>query len=441
MPDVDDTVCINAGFDVSYSSGSSSVTSIAGEGSLAIAGGTLEVTGESAIDDLKLASPGTLTGKGEITVTGSFSWTGGTLAGLGLLVLADTASGTVSDADSKALGRHLRNDGSLTWEDGPISLQPALGTSHLDNYGAFYVTGDDATDWTPGGDIPLITNRPGALMVKSGSGTATLGDDKLDFVNDGTVNVSAGTLWLDVTLAGFGGSDITQGQWIVNDNATLKLWAANFVTNSTEIELLGPDAEIVDHNGLDAFRNLATNGGTLRLHGRALNLPGSLDNTGTLSLDPAAAVDVAGDFTGWGGSRLEYEISGTVAGTGFGTVNPAGTANLGGTIMATLQEPFVPDPSDEFAVARRVRARRYLRRRRGRPVRQLRQRQRRRGDAGEQPVPRLRRGVHGQREHLVAHRAELGLRQRARRRRPGLHPCRAHRGVHGGHLIGRLPRR
>ncbi len=348
VPDGTDVVCIPDGVYVIYTAGSSTVTQLQVDGSLTLVGGSLSVADDSLAHELVLAG-GTLIGTAEMSVTGTFNWTGGTVSGSGTLHVEAGASGLITDSGAKTLAGHLRNDGSLEWVDGTIDLSNTLGKSHLDNYGTLTVSGDDTTDWTAGSCCPVITNRPGASVVKTGAGTATLGDELIDFVNDGTVTVQAGTLWLDVTLAG-GVTDITRGTWVVDDNATLKLWAANFVTNSTSITLGGPNAKIVDHTDADAFRNFATNSGTLTLQGRSLNLPGNLDNTGTLAIDPTSVVKLAGDFSNWGGSRLEYRIAGPVAGNDFGVVNPAGGAYLGGTVEATLIGGYVPDPADKLIV-------------------------------------------------------------------------------------------
>ncbi len=125
---------------------------------------------------------GTLTGDGDLAVTGSLLFSGGELAGAGLLTIEAGASG--SFIESATLGRHLVNEGTLKWEDnsadpgGNLSLSSdGDRDSHLDNHGTFEITGiGKSAVWSAGATAPRITNRPGATISSAASDWVTLGE-------------------------------------------------------------------------------------------------------------------------------------------------------------------------------------------------------------------------------------------------------------------------
>ncbi len=99
-----------------------------------------------------------LTGAGNLTVNGVFTWTGGELAGVGARsssVRTRAASLIATDA-GKVLGRHLRNDGYIEWSGGNLSFQLRRGRdSHLDNHGTFEITGiGKSAVWSAGATAP-----------------------------------------------------------------------------------------------------------------------------------------------------------------------------------------------------------------------------------------------------------------------------------------------
>ncbi|MFN8104270.1 MAG: Calx-beta domain-containing protein [Acidimicrobiia bacterium] len=354
VPGTGDVVCIGGGDTVMFTTGTTSISAAEVNGKLYIGGGSLAIG--AAIEDDSLFTDltidgGTLTGAGTLTVTGGFTWKGGELAGSGTLDLTSTVTASISQPAAKTLGRHLRNAGSLTWSDGDIVMRSDGDRHpHLDNAGTFTISGDDTAYRGPGSTIPEITNRAGATIRKTGAGAAKLGDTGSQFGNDGTVEAAGGTLWIDAWLTGFGGSDLTVGTWRVADNATLKLLAADIVTNSADISLLGPNARFLDQDGADALRHFATNSGTLTLAGgRDLAVPGDLGNNATLKLGAGSVVTVPGDFYA-GNGRLEVDVAATTPGQGHGSLTVSGTAYLGGTLAANVVAPFVPAPSDEFTI-------------------------------------------------------------------------------------------
>jgi hypothetical protein len=345
LPGPTDVVCIEDGFYVLHSTGTTFVGELRVNGDLTISGGSIAPATSSTVYDLHLAG-GTLAPVTDLVVTHALDWNSGLLAGTGSTVLAATAAATMTGTGTKTLSGTLVNRGTLTWSSGLFQMSSG-SDPHLDNYGTFEINGA-VTSPSVGEDLPLFTNRPGATIVKRGPGAAKLGDQRATLVNDGTVQVDGGTLWIDTHVDGFGGGDLNTGAWEVADGATLKLFKANDLsTNSADISLLGPSAAFQDGSGNDALTKLATNSGSLTLvGGRDLAVAGEFTNNGTLHLGPGSELSVVEDFYAANG-RLEIGIGG--AGS-YGQVVAGGTAWLGGTVDAQVVAPFVPAPDDQYEI-------------------------------------------------------------------------------------------
>ena len=115
VPGAADTVCIPAEATVQISG---EVTRRAGvinsEGTLEISGGTLELTRSSAtskVVSMIVQNRGVLAGSGILKITGSLSWTDGTMSGDGTTVLASGADATV--ASSSLAERRFTNEGTI----------------------------------------------------------------------------------------------------------------------------------------------------------------------------------------------------------------------------------------------------------------------------------------------------------------------------------------
>ena len=346
VPKSNDVVCIEDGFYVLHSTGTTFVAELRVNGDLTISGGSIAPATSSTVYDLHLAG-GTLAPVTELVVTHALDWTSGLLAGTGSTVLAASAAGTMTGTDAKTLSGTLVNQGTLTWSSGLFQMSSG-SDPHLDNYGTFEIQGA-VTSPSVGEDLPLFTNRPNATIVKRGSGAAKLGDQRATLVNDGSVVVAGGTLWVDMWLDGFGGADLNTGTWVVADGATLKLHATNNLsTNSADISLLGPSASFQDGSGNDALTHLATNSGSLTLAGgRDLAVIGQFTNNDTLHLGPGSELSVAEDFYAANG-RLEIGIGGPTGSNG--QVVAGGTAWLGGTVASEIVAPFVPAPEDQYEI-------------------------------------------------------------------------------------------
>ena len=148
LPDAADHVCIDTGFSVVHSSGTDSILSLQSSGTLTLSGGSLALT-DTANDSNATTltqSGGTLAGVGTLSVAGSLTWSFGTQTGAGTTRILPGASLALTSASTKTLqgGRTLRNEGTTTWENGPIVLwaAPAGLRTVIDNAGLFEVRTD-----------------------------------------------------------------------------------------------------------------------------------------------------------------------------------------------------------------------------------------------------------------------------------------------------------
>jgi hypothetical protein len=122
IPTSEERVCIPAGATVEISGGANAAASITGEGSLAMTGGSLELTdaAQTSTLDTLLLREATLTGPGTLDVEHSLRLAGSAaMTGSGATVLANGATGLIeasSGCEPMSLSaRTLVNEGTLTY--------------------------------------------------------------------------------------------------------------------------------------------------------------------------------------------------------------------------------------------------------------------------------------------------------------------------------------
>jgi hypothetical protein len=181
-------------------------TSVTGSGIALVSGGTLTVNAATSFDNLTMSSA--LAGAGDVTVSSSFVWSGGTLAAGGQLIISAAASATINSS-SISLNRTFRNDGTTTWT--AFDLVMVNGT--FLNNGTFIANSSGAATaaGNASGSVNTFTNA--GTFIKQGSGATTF-DTSLGgvaFNNTGSVQVQAGALVLRAGGASSGSFNVSAG--------------------------------------------------------------------------------------------------------------------------------------------------------------------------------------------------------------------------------------
>ncbi|EAZ90656.1 beta strand repeat-containing protein [Crocosphaera chwakensis] len=317
----------------------------------------LELNGISTVDTFT-QSGGTLQGTGDLTVTGNAIITGGTQRDAGTTILEGNTTLSNLSLDS---GRVLQNEGTVTWNGSTINLNASgteIGSGQILNTstGTFIAEGNSATSITASGfaDIgtaptPLFTNQgvfrkqnsndtdvttisvefdnsntvevlSGILRLSDG-GTHT-GDFEIDsdaelnfnggthdlnsgatITGNGTVNVSSGTVNVDIPY-NFAGTTELSGGGVLNLN--------NAVTTATFIQSGGVLAVTGD---LTVTGNTSLGGGGRQQDAGTTILEGPTSITGTIGFDSGRVLQNENTLT-WTGGTINLNPTGTEIGSG-----------------------------------------------------------------------------------------------------------------------------
>ncbi|MBI5107576.1 MAG: hypothetical protein HZA62_02410 [Rhodocyclales bacterium] len=304
--------------------------SLGDDETVSITGGSLQLDAASttAAGTSFTLSGGTLQGAGDLTVNGTFNWTGGTVSkgGLGTLNIASGATLALSGSGGRELvGVTLNNQGTTT-----------INVSNNDGL------------WLSNGSV---VNNSGLIRFDTASGVnfiETMSGASGTLNNTGTIqNAGAGTggLWNDMSITHTGGT-------LKRTAGSLAMFAGNYngmtTLDGTGIEFaaytgigphtLGNGAVVSMVNGA----SLTQTGGTLNVSNATLNGPyqlsgGSLNLTGgTMTLNGGMNWTVNGVITGSGASpTLSVPSAQTLALGGSGgrelvgvTLNNQGTTTI-----------------------------------------------------------------------------------------------------------------
>jgi hypothetical protein len=272
--------------------------------------GTFNFASDTTFPTLTLEG-GTLTGTGNLTVSGTFNWTGGFLAGVG----GTTSTGVLnlSGSNGKDLnGRTLINQGTATWT-GTGSLTVRNGAVLDNQAGAAFLIHNDAT--LNGGsffDIAGSFSNEGTLRKEASSGTTTIG---VPFSNSGAVDAHAGTL------------SFTAGAYTQMDGTTL-LSGGTFTANG------GVNIQGGNLSGAGTVNGNVTNAGRVT--------PGGDGTAGVLTIN--------GSYTQTDSGVLSLDLGGTTVGTQYDQLRVSGAANLAGTLTVQLLSGFSSAVGNSFQV-------------------------------------------------------------------------------------------
>jgi uncharacterized repeat protein (TIGR01451 family) len=254
---------------------------------------------------------GALGGTGNLTVSGTMTWAGGTLSNAGTTTIA-ASTGILN----------------LTGTNTPKQSGGTLLIAGTANFNAGLDIGGNAVITVPsGGKFNL--NGDFSLASSSIAGNST-------FNNAGTVVKTAGS---SGTGGGFGGTvtfnntgTVTAGSGRLNFAGTYTQSGASSLTGLAPGNIAG---------------NLALNGGLLNGSG---TITGNVTNAATVKPgNSPGTITITGNYTQTAAGTLNIELDGTGAGQ-FGVLNIGGTATLGGTLDVSLGGGFLPVVTNAFKI-------------------------------------------------------------------------------------------
>ena len=173
--------------------------------------------------------------------------------------------------------------------------------------------------------------------------------------NTGTIETEAGVLVVSQsydtgTPPAF---TLDSGTWIASGGGTLVV-PSTPTTNGANLQVSGSTSAIDSTGFVSVFSGLTSNTGQIDLQdGAAVAISNSFSNTGftnsgTITLGPAATMNIHGPFTQSG--VLDIQLGGTPASGQFGSLTATGAATLGGTLQVSVVNGYSPTPGDGFTV-------------------------------------------------------------------------------------------
>jgi filamentous hemagglutinin family protein len=318
---------------VSTGSQAAKTLSVSGDDTLAVNGGTLNLSLASTIGSGAgfSVSSGSVIAAGSLGVAGAFNWSGGTVGGTGQLVT--TGAAALSGSADKILDNKAWNvsAGTVNYTGGSVYLQGASASLNVGTGATFNVLTSDAigSDMRGLGTFNTASGSTLNLNAPTGSnslytrqvnlsGTTNLLNGDWDFDRDtggttinlnGALNMANGT-----RIRGYstlGGPVVT-----LNVNAGA---AINVSSGTATLDVNNWDLFFNTPMTLPAALNVSHSGNTVTA-GSALAVGGAYTLSGG-TLTGAGSVALNGSFN-WGG--------GTV--TGAGTLSTAATSTLGNTV-------------------------------------------------------------------------------------------------------------
>jgi RHS repeat-associated protein len=306
VPTASDHACIPNGASVNLRDGNDQVGSVNAQGSLTIQNGHLELTDttlDSTVNDFTMTYwASTLSGAGNLDVTGSFEWDGGTMTGTGITDLAQNVQTAVNSGSQNPIGldgRTLRNHGTFNFVFGWMDTHHS---ALFDNSGTTNLYGEAGITWS-WGDNPAPILRNTGLLQKA-SGDSSIVQPAID--NQGTIVSQSGKLSFD---GGSPPNTSSTGSWSATaQGSSISLGSGNSgypfawapgVNLSGSIAEAGATINAQDIQGSAA--DLSISSGTLNVSGTASTVRTLSQSAGTLA---GAGTITASDSLSWTGGSM-----------------------------------------------------------------------------------------------------------------------------------------
>ena len=320
------------------------------QGTLALTGGSLEVNGAGAqLNDLQF-SAGSLAGQGQLALLGGTNtWSGGSLSGSRLTV-ASGATLTLNGGDKFFGDASLETEagGTINWTSGDLRSFSSLtsggyGGRFVVNAGSFDIQGDlnwlrtdNPTDYS---NYAVSFINSGTLLKSAGTGVASLGGGvtvgssgfKTDFelTNNGLVDVQSGTLRLSGAFPDYSLKPLTysSGEFRASSPTSVIEFSRGKPGLQAGASLTGSGTNLVSGAYLYATDSTPTASNLVLTGdgGGALLGPGTLTITGsgsrwsggpitqvTLNVAPGATLTLDGGDKFFGDAKISNQAGGTI---------------------------------------------------------------------------------------------------------------------------------
>ncbi|HSH16687.1 MAG TPA: hypothetical protein VLD18_11670, partial [Verrucomicrobiae bacterium] len=313
-PGPTDTACIPATETVTLnSSGTESIGSLINDGTLMIAlSSTLDLAQASTSSGTLTLMTGTLTGTGDLMMTGPFNWMGGTLDGGG----TTTAGGftTISGGTSKSIrNRTLVLAGGGSWSGGG-GIGHGQGAVISLPAGQLFDIQNDAGFAFVNGAVRGVFNNAG--IVRKTAGTGVMSIDVTFNHTGGSLEINSGTMEFNWDFTSSAPISVGAGTLFHLNVGTHNLNAGTVLANAGTTRVSSP-ANFNAGASITTPLELAINGAATFATGNPVVLPSFNHTAGTL-FGPDD-VEVTGAYDWSGGIQ-----------TGGGTTTASGGLTLSG---------------------------------------------------------------------------------------------------------------
>ncbi len=278
-------------------------------------------------------------GGGNLTITGSMYWGGGTISGFGTVTIAPGATLDLPDGRGGTeflSGVTLDNAGATTFLG--YSIYSGLA---LEN-GAAFVN-------EPGATFTILTAGP-----ISSDGTAT------SFINEGAL-INPATA-IGQTVIGPAFTQTSTGTTVVADSELSLVGTGSPVTTAgnVTVESGGTLTVSTDYDqsaGSTTLEYGDLDGGNVNITGGSLvgvgTVNGDVWSAGTVipgGIGAAGVLVINGTYTQTASGSLDVDLGGTMAGSQYDQLVVSGSATLAGTLNVALIDGFEPVLGDAFQV-------------------------------------------------------------------------------------------
>jgi hypothetical protein len=301
---LDASVAVEGAGSVQFDSGSNA-TILTSSWTVAniLIGGAVNFAGDVHLLALTLDG-GALTGTGNVTIEGRFTWNGGVMTGAGTTTIA--ASAVLNLRGGTLDGRTIDNAGQTLWTQGNIQVSNRGVFNNLDT-GSFVTTDSNFSEFFGSNGT---FNNTGAFVKSQSSSQAGI---YITFNNTGSVEVQTGTLEV--------GAGSSSGAFAVDAGATLTFASSQLLTADSAV--FG-DGNVQFSNGTTNVFGYFGPAGTVTVNNGIVNF--------WTDIDLEALTLQGGTLTGIGNVSVEGPfvwIAGTMSGLGVTNVNSTLVLNGG----------------------------------------------------------------------------------------------------------------